>query len=138
MNKTTLKAACFCLLVIASSTAVVGQDAQKVSVDGKYTASIYEQLAAHQYGTNNAAEEKIVKEPWTFKQDGNKVTGTEKTDKAELPITAMLDGRVVRGYVTDGDKRYLINLDVDPDDGAMHGSIRMGIHEYLLNLVKSK
>ena len=111
---------------------------QNVNVTGSYTASLYMQLAAHQYGANSAQTEKIVKEPWAFKQDGAKVTGTEKTEKAELPITATVDGRVLRGYVTDGDKRYLINVNVDPDDGAMHGSIRMGIHEYLLNLVKAK
>jgi hypothetical protein len=134
-----MKLAFGCLLVVGAVGTMAGQEVtQNVNIEGKYTASLYMQLAAHQYDTNSKTQENIVKEPWTFKQDGVKVTGTEKTDKAELPITAMVDGHTVRGYVTDGDKRYLISLTVDPDDGAMHGSIRMGIHEYLLNLVKAK
>ena len=137
MKTKAILLAIVCLLLVGFVRVTAAQTPD-ANVSGTYVASLYMTLAAHQFDTTSKASEKIVKEPWTFKQEGKKVTGTEKTEKAELPITATIEGNTLRGYVTDGDKRYLINVNVDPDDGAMHGTIRMGIHEYLLNLAKSK
>jgi hypothetical protein len=137
MKKITMVLAVVCLFSAGFSRMAAAQDPD-ANVTGNYVASLYMTLAAHQFDSHTPDKEKIVKEQWTFKQEGKKVTGTEKTEKAELPITGSIEGNTLRGFITDGQQRYLINVNVDPDDGAMHGTIRMGIHEYLLNLAKAK
>lgn len=142
-RKATLLAALYLLSGVAGSLAA----AQTVPVDiapinpdasvaGNYTASIHMTMAAHQYDTTQ--NEKIVKEEWTFKQDGGKLSGTEKTEKSELPFKGTIEGNSIHGVVMDGDQHYTISLTVDPSDGTMTGSIRMGIHEYLLMMAKAK
>ena len=108
------------------------------NIAGNYQASVYMTMAAHQYGSNDAQTEKIVKGPWAFKQDGKKITGTAKIDKGDLPFSGTIEGNSFHGVVNDGDQHYTLHLTVDSDDGSIHGTIRMGIHEYLLTMAKAK
>jgi hypothetical protein len=143
MKRTAFVSSLVCLIALCFTGLAVAQNVPKEHADvaninpdakiaGTYTATIHEGLVSHGYDTNQ--NEKLIKEQWIFKQDGKNITGTEKTEKGELQIKASIDGNSIKGLVMDGEQRYLIALTVDPSDNTMFGSIRMGIHEYLLEM----
>ena len=141
------KAILLALLGLFATSFVRTAAAQKEPVDapipnpdaniaGTYSATIHEGLASHAYETNK--NEKLIKEMWTFKQEGKTLTGTEKTAGGELPLKGTIRGNTFHGVVTDGDKHYTVALTFDPSDNTMVGSIRIGIHEYMMTMAKAK
>ncbi len=134
MKRWILLASVIYLLAFAS----VGrtQDADTIQVAGSYAGVYHIPDDPHHYDSKVPQPEKLINETWTFTQDGNKVTGTEKTDKGDRSFTGTIKGTRLLGAVLDGDMRYLISLTVDPSDGGMAGTIRVGAREFLLKLTK--
>jgi len=114
------------------------QTADAVQVTGSYAGVYHIPEDPHQYDSKILQPEKLINEVWTFSQNGNKVTGTEKTDKGDRSFTGVIQGSTLRGTVADGDQRYLVSLTIDPSDGGMAGTIRMGGREFLLKMTKNK
>ena len=146
MKRNAILLAVVCFFAVAFARVAA---AQKVNVDapitdananiaGTYSAVMHIPVDPHHFDSKTPQAEKIVQVQWAFKQDGAKITGTEKTDKGELPFAGTVQGNAIRGVVTDGDQRYTVHLTVDPSDGTMAGSIRMGAREYLLKMSKAK
>jgi hypothetical protein len=63
-----------------------------------------------------------IKERWALQQDrNNRVKGTVKATQGELPLTGTVTGKVIRGYVTDGDARLTLFVTVEGD--SMDGTL---------------
>ena len=80
-----------------------------------------------------------VKEKWTVKQDGDKISGTVKTaDGQEYPIDGEMvpPGYFFRVSVKFPDGEHLVRATADKD--AMDGSITIGRAEHLWSATKSK
>jgi hypothetical protein len=109
------------LCVLAVALAVSAQDTPKI--DGTWDVTI-----------NNP--QGVRTEQWVVRQDGEKLTGTVKTVKGELPLAGTLNGTTLRVEVTNGDMQFEIHASVVGD--SMDGTIRMGKNEYLWRAKRAK
>lgn len=121
MKRKAILLTVLCLFAVTFARVASAQQITNAKVAGTWTATIH-------------TPDKTVTEMWTLKQDGNKVTGTAKTDKGDLPITGTIEGGVVRGLETDGDMHNQVHLDVDGSDAD--GTIRIGKNEFLIDMKK--
>ena len=87
--------------------------------------------AAGKWSITIHATDAPLNEQWNLKQDGNKITGTAKTTDMELPFTAKIEGKVLKGNIKDGDMYYEVNMTVVNND--MDGTIKMGKHLFLVS-----
>jgi hypothetical protein len=78
----------------------------------------------------------LMTEQWNLKQEGDKVTGTVKTDKGELLFEGSLNGNIFLGNIKDGDKQYEVRGTAVGND--FDGTIRMGKNEFLLGAKRSQ
>jgi hypothetical protein len=78
----------------------------------------------------------LLTEQWNLQQNGDKVTGTVKTDKGELPFEGSLNGNIFLGNIKDGDKQYEVRGTAVGND--FDGTIRMGKNEFLLGAKRSQ
>jgi len=82
--------------------------------------------------TIHSVVEGLLKEQWTFRQDGDKVTGTVKNKNKEMPLAGTLSGTVLNATITDGAMKYQVVGTIE-DENDIDGTIRMDKHEYLLS-----
>jgi hypothetical protein len=80
--------------------------------------------------------EGVLNEQWLIKQEADKVTGTVKGKKGELPLEARRDGSSLIGTITDGDKKYEVHGTVVKND--FDGTIKMGKNEFRLSAKRSQ
>jgi hypothetical protein len=80
--------------------------------------------------------EGVLNEQWSIKQEADKVTGTVKNKKGELPLEARMDGSSLIGTITDGDKKYEVHGTVVKND--FDGTIKMGKNEFRLSAKRSQ
>jgi hypothetical protein len=78
----------------------------------------------------------LLTEQWNLQQNGDKVTGTVKTDKGELSFEGSLNGNIFLGNIKDGDKQYEVRGTAVGNE--FDGTIRMGKNEFLLGAKRSQ
>src|ERR1041385_3296824 len=85
MKRWAILTSVICFIAFASMASA--QTADAVQITGSYAGVYHIPEDPHQYDSKISQPEKLINEVWTFSVSGNKVTGTEKTDKGDRPFT---------------------------------------------------
>jgi hypothetical protein len=93
-------------------------------------ASAVAKMAGNWNVTIHSTIEGILREQWTVKQDGTKITGTVKSKSGDLPLEGSLTGAILLATITDGQKKYEVRGTAVAND--FDGTIRMGKNEFRL------
>src|SRR3984893_3227189 len=86
--------------------------------------------------TIHSTIEGLLSQEWTVKQDHDKITGAVKSKNGDLTLEGTLNGAILLGAITDGDKKYVVRGTAVDND--FDGTIRMGKNEFLLSVKLSK
>jgi hypothetical protein len=123
-------------LVKKDNTPYNGMAAASDEKSGAATAAPPANMAGNWNVTIHSTIEGLLSQQWTVSQDGDKITGAVKSKNGDLTLEGTLNGAILLGAITDGDKKYVVRGTAVAND--FDGTIRMGKNEFLLSAKRSK
>jgi len=127
MKRNAVVFAALCLFVVTVAWMAAAQETKSPNIVGNWSATIHRSKA-----------DGNLEQQWVIKQDGANLAGSAKGDSGDLAMAVKLTGLILRATITDGDMHYVVNASVSSAGDSMDGTIRMGTHEYILSVKRSK